>query len=1200
MKLREIARYEIASRLGSASTWIYAAVLFLVAIWMFLVDADSGEAFANAPSGLVWGFVRAGMFGMLVSAAIFGGAAIRDFRAGMDPLVFTAPLKKADYLGGRFLGALAVNALVLVAIPLGLLAATALLAHFDPDVIGPVGLRAYLEPYAVFLLPNLVLVGAVLFAVGMLSRQAVPVYLAAIAVFIGYIVALNYASAIDSPLLAALVDPLGLVTLDGVTEYWTVAERNARLVGLPVPLLWNRALWLGVAIAALALLHWRFRFRHPDEGGRGRRQKAAAPSPERARPVNVPRVAGAFGFGTTSRQTFAVARNSLAEIMASRWFVVVLLACMGLPLLWGWNVGSTVFDTSTWPVTLLIVGEVLSQRSVLLFLVLVFIFAGELVWKEREVGAAEIADAAPVSNAAALLGRFLALVALIVMFQAAGMIGGLLIQVLQGYYHFELGLYFQVVFGLKLVDYVLLGALAMTLHVFVNHKNIAHMIVLMAFGFTVLAGALFGIQHHLLLYNTAPRWIYSDMNGFGPFMEPFIAFKLYWAAWAALLLLLAILLRVRDREPRLVRRLRQARARFAGATVPAAVTAVALILAAGGFVFYNTNILNTYRSADEQGALQADYEKRYARYEGLPQPMITGVKLHAELYPHERAVELRGSYTLVNETGAAIESVHVYLDPAIDARSLSFDRATRIALKDEKIGYRIYALERALAPGDAVQLAFDLAFRVAGFPNDGIPTDLVANGTSINRALLPFIGYQPVFELSDEDERAHFGLAPQPPMPGAERAAAMKHRWAVPDSDLVHVDAIVGTSADQVAITPGALRESWTENGRRYFHYTTETPIAFGGTIVSARYEVLEDHWKDPAAGAGQVVALRVFHHPAHDSNLDRIVRGMKASLAYLTAEFGPYPYGELNIAEIPRYGGFGSAHPYTFTFTEDFFFSRVREGEVDQPFYGVAHEVAHTWWGGLVRGAPVRGAEFLSESLANYSAMMVTEKTYGAEAGRRVYGFQMERYLLGRAEQSHEVPLLEVEDQPYIAYRKGALAMYILRRHIGEAAVNGALRRYFEKYRDAGPPYPTALDLYAELRAVTPASLHPVLEDWFETITLWDVRADNAVVAPAGDGEYEVTLTVTARKLRADSLGKETEVPMDQLVEIGVFAAGETEPFYIERHRVRSGEQTIRITVPRKPARAGIDPWNMLIDRERQDNAVEVETNADARLAAR
>ena len=312
------------------------------------------------------------------------------------------------------------------------------------------------------------------------------------------------------------------------------------------------------------------------------------------------------------------------------------------------------------------------------------------------------------------------------------------------------------------------------------------------------------------------------------------------------------------------------------------------------------------------------------------------------------------------------------------------------------------------------------------------------------------------------------------------------------------------------------------------------------------------------------------------------------------TQQFGPYPYSDLRIVEIPRYGGFGSAHPHTIAFTEDVFFSRVREGEVDQPFYGTAREVAHTWWGGLVRGAGVRGAGFLSESLANYSAMMVTEKTYGPEAARRVYEFQMERYFRGRAEQSREVPVLEVEDQPYIAYRRGAIALYTLRDLLGEEAVNGALRRYFERYRDTGPPYPTSLDLYAELRAVTPDSLHGLLEDLFETVTLWDVRAERATVEPTGTGEYQVTLTVGAKKMRADSVGNETEVPIDEWVEIGVFAAVEGnelgEPLYLERHRIRRGEQTIRITVPREPARAGIDPYRKLIDRQRDDNVIGVE----------
>jgi hypothetical protein len=204
-----------------------------------------------------------------------------------------------------------------------------------------------------------------------------------------------------------------------------------------------------------------------------------------------------------------------------------------------------------------------------------------------------------------------------------------------------------------------------------------------------------------------------------------------------------------------------------------------------------------------------------------------------------------------------------------------------------------------------------------------------------------------------------------------------------------------------------------------------------------------------------------------------------------------------------------------------------------------------------------------------------------------------MQRYLLGRASQSHEVPLLEDEGQPYISYRKGAIAMYTLRDYLGAETVDTALRRFIEKHRDAGPPYPTSRDLYAELRAVTPDSLRYLLTDLFETVTVWDVRTDRAVVARTESGEYAVTLDVFARKGRADAVGHVSEVPMNDLVEIGVFAKADGDapgaPLHLARHRIRSGKQTIRITVPREPARAGIDPRHMLIERDRDDDVVAV-----------
>jgi aminopeptidase N len=322
------------------------------------------------------------------------------------------------------------------------------------------------------------------------------------------------------------------------------------------------------------------------------------------------------------------------------------------------------------------------------------------------------------------------------------------------------------------------------------------------------------------------------------------------------------------------------------------------------------------------------------------------------------------------------------------------------------------------------------------------------------------------------------------------------------------------------------------------------------------------------------------------------MVRALKASLDYYTTNFGPYQYPELRIVEVPPYGVRGRALATTILFAEDFFLTRAREGKFDQAFFGTAHEVAHSWWGGQLRGAHVRGRAMLSEALANYSAMLVTEQTFGPEAARQVYDYQMDRYLSRRSAFATDVPLIDAEDHPHVSYGKGAVAMYALREHIGDETVNRALRGFLEKHRD-GPPYPTSVDLVAELRAATPDSLRYLLTDFFETVTLWELKAEPAVVERTAAGEYVVTFDVVAKKMRADSIGRETEVPMNDQVEIGIFAPGTGDSrgtaLYMKRHRIRSGRQTISVTLSQVPARAGIDPHGKLIERERADNLVEV-----------
>jgi hypothetical protein len=251
-----------------------------------------------------------------------------------------------------------------------------------------------------------------------------------------------------------------------------------------------------------------------------------------------------------------------------------------------------------------------------------------------------------------------------------------------------------------------------------------------------------------------------------------------------------------------------------------------------------------------------------------------------------------------------------------------------------------------------------------------------------------------------------------------------------------------------------------------------------------------------------------------------------------------------------------------------------------------VAHEVAHQWWGSQL-AARVEGAGLLSETLASYSGYQVVEKTYGREHLRR---------LLSRLRMADDipptraaVPLLRAAGS-YAAYRKGFFAMYALSEYIGAERVNEALRRLLAKHRSGAPPLLTSLDLYRELQAVTPDSLQYLLHDLFEANTFWELETEEATAEETEAGAWQVTLHVRARKLVVDEAGVETEVPMDDWVEIGVFApAGEGEesggPLYVQKHRIRSGKQTITVTAPRKPARAGIDPYHLLIDWELDDN---------------
>jgi hypothetical protein len=123
-------------------------------------------------------------------------------------------------------------------------------------------------------------------------------------------------------------------------------------------------------------------------------------------------------------------------------------------------------------------------------------------------------------------------------------------------------------------------------------------------------------------------------------------------------------------------------------------------------------------------------------------------------------------------------------------------------------------------------------------------------------------------------------------------------------------------------------------------------------------------------------------------------------------------------------------------------------------------------------------------------------------------------------------------------------------------------------------------------LRDETPADYRYLIEDLFETITLYDNRATSATIESAADGAWDVTVHVVARKFRSDERGAQSELQFADYMDIGALD-GEGNALFIERRKLPRGESEQRFHVRERPAKVGVDPLNKLIDRQSDDNVV-------------
>ena len=1202
MHIREFFRFELREQLRSPLLWLIAGLFGLFAFALGSSDAVQlggtvGNVHRNAPLVLIQFLGLASLMGLFVICIFIAAALLRDFEAGTADLLFSHPIRKRDFLIGRFGAGLAGSLMVYVLFGVGLFVA-GFMPWIDPERLGPHSGWPYLWAFAVIVLPNLLLTGAMLALLAVTTRSLLAVYVGIIAFFVLYIMSGVLLRDLDNLWVAVLADPFGLRALSRATRYWSAEDRNTRLPELAGYIIANRALWIAVGLGLAAAA---FRFFRTDRAGTGKawwRRGASAPAAASAArtpaaaaaAAPLRRVAPATGLALAFAQYRRLLGFDLRAVFTSVPFLVMLLFGLTNFLGAASDMGA-VYGTPSRPVTSQMLVMLEGAYGWLIYVIVMF-YAGELVWRERQAKLADVVDAMPVRDALPILAKLTTLVAVVVVFLGAGVLAAMGLQLVKGEVALEPLLYLKGL-GAMAVPALLVGGMALVLQVLANNKFIGYGLLIAGLVLMPLL-AYFDFSDNLYTYAGGPGLPYSDLNGYGHFWIGWAWFRAYWGLFLAALLVLATAFWVRGTSTTRRERIALARQRLTG---PLGVALAVFALAwagVGGFLYWNTHVLNTYRSGDEAIALQVRYERDYARYADTPQPLVTAQSIEVDLDPDERRLEIRGEVAYTNPHAEPLAEIHVQLTPEAEHPVLDLGEAT-LAHDDAELGYRIYRLAEPMAPGATGTLRYTMRMHDRGFGNATGQTRVVGNGSFFNSFLMPSFGYSVQRTVQDRNERREQGLEPAPRMRDLDDPVGREHHYISDDGHWIDFEATFCTAPDQIGLAPGYLVREFERDGRRCFEYAMDRKILPFYAFLSARWEVTRGEYNG--------LPIEVYHHPAHHWNVERMIESVRDSLAYYEANFSPYQHRQVRIIEFPGYSDFAQAFPNTIPYSESIgFIADLRDPEdIDYVYYVTAHEIAHQWWAHQVISADVQGSTVMVESLAQYSALMVMEREYGRAHMRRFLRAELDRYLGDRGGESREeLPLYRVENQPYIHYRKGSLVFYRLREEMGEEALNRALARYIADKAYQSPPFTTTRELLAYLRAEAGEAQQQVITDLFERITFYDNRVVEAS-ARRGEGErHVVTATVHAAKFSADGVGRETAEPVDDWMDVVVYGraddGGERE-LLRERRRIvlaPGGTLALELEVEGRPVAIGIDPDNVLIDRVPADNRRDVAVARD------
>ncbi|MSR47339.1 MAG: hypothetical protein EXS13_09790 [Planctomycetes bacterium] len=1183
-------------------TWVLLLLLALLA-WGLIAgnvtiqagDSDTAghkawmtSAFAIARvicvlTALAYSFFVAVAAGMIV---------VQDDEEKVGEVLHATPLTTREYVWGKWLAVVATFGAVLALDLLFHAVGAHLLAGGDKaEYIGPFRLANYVWPALVLAVPQIVLVAGASFLLGTWTRKSIPVFflpaaLLLLCLFFLWSFEPSWLAA-DWPQLEKLlqwIDPSGLRWL---SHEWLQVDRgvdfyNTQPLGVDAPFALSRFALVAVALLAVHFAERRFAYALRGERVRASAVPANGRSPALAAAGAVQAngecrgPAAAAPFITTTRPpgfwrgALEIARIEARELKSQPglylFVPLILLQTIGVELT---RVGA--FDTPLLATSGTLAAQAFNTLTLLVNLLLLF-YTVESLEREKARGLAPIHHSTPIRSGSLLFGKAAANAIVGAAIVGAAFLASVVVLLIQGRAPIELTP-FALIWGLLLLPtFFAWSAFVAALHALARNRYATFALalcVLALHGWFSFNGDLSWVTNFNLW--SVPSW--SDLGPLELDSRALVLNRLLWIGWGIAFTAFAVKLfprRQLDPATTLLRLQPLPLLKQVLRFTP--WLAVPVVLA---FVLHHEVAQGRGGAAAEKRA--KDYwRKNVATWKDTQKPTLVAVELDLTLDPPASRFAAKGSYVLENREATPLVKIAITPGFHFEQPQWSVDGAA--VVPEDRAGLMVFTPAAPLAPGATLELGFEYAgqFPSGVSKNGGGAGEFVLESgavlTSFGPQFVPAIGYLDSIGI-DEDNKSDAKQWPDDWYHGVTRSA-FGNDAASTTKITIHVP------AEYTANSVGVLESDTVVDGVRTAVWKSDYPVEF--------FNVICGKW---AVKRGEGTALHYW--PGHDWNVEEMVTALDGARRFYSEWFMPYPWQELKVSEFAAHAGYAQGFPTNITFSESIGFLADSDPRSRVAFMVTAHEAAHQWWGNLLVPGEGPGGNILSEGMAHFSVVLLTEQIQGLR--ERIEFLKRIESSYGKSRQVDSEKALVKTDgsragDTTVTYDKGGWVFWMLLNQMGrERALAGlqAFIRRFHHQRD----HPVLQDFVATMRefaddaaADDKSEYDAFVQQWFFEVVVPEYRLTEATKRKLdGADDWETTVTVknvgTARMpivVAAESGERFSEDP----------AETPKQPFRDARTTVTLGpgeSQAITLRCPFDPERLLVDPDLMVLQLRRE-----------------